>query len=294
MLIDDKIEIINDIREKDKLKKSVSKQVLNKYPLGGKREEYIYTRYGKSHVYFYYPLNNKGIYPVFVNLHGGGFVKNHSDMDELFCRKIVNNVGCVVADIDYKTAPEYVFPYALYECYDDIKWIHQNSSKFNIYSDKIAVGGHSAGANISAGITLLANELKEFTLCCQVLDYPVLDLYTDPLAKKGEAKALSAEKEKFYTDMYIKSCDKKNPFASPVFYPEYKLKGMPLSVILTAEFDNFGAETKKYASMLVKNGNEVMMKCFLGSSHGFTIDCREDFKGAQEMIFKALKLSFYD
>lgn len=294
MVSQDKLKIVNDIRKRVELEKVVSPSIMNKYPLRDKKEMYIDTRSGKSHVYMYYPLENKEVYPLYINMHGGGFVKRHSEMDEFFCRKVVNNTGCVVIDIDYKTAPEFMFPYALYECYDVIKWAYQNSRGLMIDKDKIAVGGHSAGANLSAGIALMANENKEFSLCCELLDYPVLDLYNDPYTKSGNAKAISVEKEKFYIDMYIKSEDKQNPFASPIFYPMDKLKGIPFSVIITAEFDNFCDEAEKYALMLSRKGTEVMIKCFLGCSHGFTMDCREDYKRAEKMIFKSLKMAFYN
>lgn len=217
MSMEEKLKIVTAIREKD-AKKPVDPSIIAQYPVKEIKELFVKTREGEAHIYIHYPLQGEAPYPLYINMHGGGFIKGHFQVDELFCRKISNKVNCVVIDIDYKTAPEVMFPYALYECYDVVKWAHKNSEELGIDKNRIAVGGHSAGGALAAGINLIANESKEFPILCQILDYPPLDLHTDPAEKKTFANpVIPHEKARIYNAMYIKEEDRSNPLASPVF-----------------------------------------------------------------------------
>lgn len=291
--IEEKLKIVNEIRKRH-AKKSVNPDLMAKYPIEETKEMFIKTRKEDAHIYIYYPIETKEIYPLYINIHGGGFIKGHFELDELFCRKIVNKVGCIVIDIDYKVAPEFMFPYALNECYDVVKWAYENNEKLGIDKAKIAVGGHSAGGNLTAGIALMANRLKEFQIACQVLDYPPLEFYSDPATKKTfYNNPIPPEKAKMYTDMYIKEGDRINPLASPVLAQINQLRGLPPTLIITAELDSLCDEGEKYAEMLIKAGVEVTTRKFLGCTHSFTINLKGDYKDAIKTIVAFLSKVFY-
>ena len=67
--------------------------------------------------------------PVFVMYHGGGFCLGGFDSEPLLCRKLVNQFGGVVVDVDYRLAPEHLFPTAVFDAYDALKWV---TSRFHI------------------------------------------------------------------------------------------------------------------------------------------------------------------
>ena len=50
--------------------------------------------------------------PLFINLHGGGFVHPQDGDDDLFCARVAAEIGGIVVDVDYAVTPEYVFPTA--------------------------------------------------------------------------------------------------------------------------------------------------------------------------------------
>jgi acetyl esterase len=291
--MEEKLEIVKAIREKD-AKKLVDPTIIDKYPVKETKEMFVKTRQGEAHIYIHYPRQGEAPYSLYVNIHGGGFIKGHFQVDELFCRKISNKVNCVVIDIDYKTAPEGMFPYALNECYDVIKWAYENSEELKIDKNRIAVGGHSAGGTLTAGICLMINKSKEFPIIYQILDYPPLDLYTDPELKKTFANPIIPhEKARIYNDMYIKEEDRTNILASPVLAATEQLRGLPPTLIITAELDSLCDEGEKYASMLIEAGVKVTAKRFIGSNHGFTINLRTGYEESVEMIVNALKNAFY-
>lgn len=292
--LEEKLKIVNSIREKE-AKKPVEADIINRYPVKAIKEMFLKTKLGETHIYIHYPLKGEKPYPLYINIHGGGFVKGHFQADELFCRKVANAVNCAIIDVDYKIAPEFMFPHALNECYNVVKWAYENYEELGIDKNKIAIGGHSAGANLAVGVTLMANKSKDFPIVCQILDYPPIDLFSDPVSKEVACDTvIPPEKAKLYTDMYIKEEDRNNFLASPIFAKGEQLKGLPPALIITAELDSLCKEGEKYASMLIAAGVEVTAKRFLGCSHGFTIDCKEGHEDAEKMVFNALRKFFYN
>lgn len=293
LTMEEKLKIAKDLRNKSK--KNIDKCLLEQYPVKEIREMNIDIKEGKAHIYILYPLSGRSPYPLYINMHGGGFVKGHSQRDELFCRKVCSSVNCAVIDVDYKVAPEFMFPCALNECYSVVKWAYENYEEIGIDKNKISVGGHSAGANLAAGIALMANESCDFPLVCQVMDYPPVDLFSDPETKKNfKSETISPELARTYTDMYIKPGDRKNPLASPLYASKIQLAGLPKTLIITAELDYLSNEGEEYALMLARAGVEVTVKRFIGAVHGFTIGLKNDYKEAEKMIFKALNDAFYE
>src|SRR6266581_8378620 len=73
----------------------------------------------------YRPLHSEDmILPVFVNLHGGGFVLGYPEVDDPYCRLIANKVHCLVVNVDYALAPQYQFPKGIENVYGIVKWLH--------------------------------------------------------------------------------------------------------------------------------------------------------------------------
>jgi len=252
---------------------------------------FVRTREGETHIYLYKPLNMEVSCPLIINIHGGGFIKGIFDKDEYFSRKTVNCVGCAVIDIDYKIAPESMFPVALNECYDVVKWAYDNSEELGIDKNRIAVYGHSAGATLTAGLTIMANRSKEFSVAFQVLDYPPMDLFTDAGEKRnppGISEAL-IDKARLFNAMYIAPEESKNPLASPVFASIDQLVGLPPALVITAGFDGLCDEGEKYVGMLREAGVEVVATRFINSIHGFTVGLSEGHKEAEDLIFGSAK-----
>src|SRR5258708_6777133 len=68
--------------------------------------------------------------------------------------------------------------------------MYDQPEQLRINRERIAVGGHSAGGNLTAAICLLARERNEFPIALQILDYPPLDLATDPNEKPTHPQAI--------------------------------------------------------------------------------------------------------
>ena len=259
-----------------------------------REERLIETPLGNTRVITYRPkLQTEEYLPVFVNMHGGGFVMGSADLDDVWCPLIAERARCVVVNIDYRLAPEHKFPTALHECYSIVKWLYENPCVLHIDGKRIAVGGHSAGGNLAAALCILNREQNGIPLVKQVLNYPPLDLATDPDLKFKHKKAIPPRLAKLFNESYLTSMkEAENPLVSPIYAEN--LEDLPPALIITAEYDSLADEANFYASQLMDAGVNVKTKRFLGAAHAFTHS--GDLKQAVEawnLISDELKEAFY-
>ena len=73
------------------------------------------TRLGPSRVLKVAPPDRAPRGPLYINLHGGGFVRPYHERDTIFCAQAALATGALVLDVDYRLAPEHPFPAALHE-----------------------------------------------------------------------------------------------------------------------------------------------------------------------------------
>ncbi|MEA5083646.1 MAG: alpha/beta hydrolase [Lachnospiraceae bacterium] len=282
--------IVKEIRDAG-IGNKVDEKLLEKYSVRKSDEKDVPTRDGVTHIYIYTPVIQKNKYPLFLNIHGGGFVKGHREQDVVFSRNVCSNAESVVIDIDYTPAPEQKFPYALHQCYDVLVWAMENADNLKIDTENVIICGHSAGGNLATGVCLLAQKSENIRIRLQILDYPALDLFTPPEFKRNAyaTERLFPEKCRLYNDLYIDEANRLNPLASPSFAPEEMLKGMPEAIVITCGDDILGEEGEKYAYKLVQSGVTVTSKRFLNSSHGFVVQRKGDYVEAEKIIFSKIK-----
>ncbi len=237
---------------------------------GGAEERIVRTGAGDTRVLLYRPAGQaRRPWPVFVSLHGGGFVMGSADDDDVWCRRIADAAGCAVVSVDYRLAPEHKFPVALEECYDVVKWVCAEAAGLGVDPGRMAVGGHSAGGNLAAGLCLLAKERREFSVVYQVLDYPPLDLTVDPYATVTGDKLLTPATREFFTACYVRTPeDTRSPLLSPLLAAD--LSGLPAALVITAEHDPIRGDGERYAARLEAAGVEVTYRMFAGCMHAFT------------------------
>lgn len=242
--------------------------------------------------YVFTAKNRTANCPVHINVHGGGFVRPHVERDEIYSAKVADAIGGIVVDMDYKLAPEYPFPTAFHEAYEVCRWTFSKLKEWDADEKRVSMGGHSAGANLTAAVALKANQTKEFALCLQVLDYGAFDMATDPADKKESATNLiPAERGRMFTEAYTDGdlSLAKNPYCSPLLAPEEMLKGLPEALVVAAGQDNFRFEDMEYGVRMALAGNKVTIKCFTESKHGFIVHCTEEWEAGQKLVIDAIR-----
>ena len=81
---------------------------------------------------------------------------------ETTCRRLAVQGDCAVLSVDYRLAPETQFPGAVLDAYAATRWASHNAALLNIDPSRIAVGGDSAGGNLAAVVSQMAQDSKEF------------------------------------------------------------------------------------------------------------------------------------
>jgi len=227
--------------------------------------------------------------PLFVNMHGGGFVLGNAEIDDPFMPVIAERANVKIISIDYSLAPEFPFPQALNECYAVIKYAGEHPDEFGIDPHRIAVGGQSAGGNLSAGICLLDNDNKELEIKCLILDYPPLDLYTDAGLKPLPKGALPVFACRIFDACYCNDKDtRKNPLISPVYATDDEVRSFPPTLVITANRDSLCWEGERFRDKLIDVGIEVTHKRF-DAIHGFNLNPGAETDESWQMIIDHLK-----
>ncbi|MDU4959389.1 MAG: alpha/beta hydrolase [Sporomusaceae bacterium] len=237
--------------------------------VGYTAEKHLPAAAGGTRLFCYCSSEQRQL-PLYINMHGGGFIMGSAADDDDWCRRLANATSCLVVNIDYRLAPEYPFPAALEECYAVIRHLHRHAAAFGIDCRRIAVGGQSAGANLAAALCLLARDRREISLLCQVLNYPPLDMALDPAAKVPAADAvLTAKMQRLFNACYLtQPADALNPLVSPLLAAD--VSGLPPALLIAAELDPLREEAERYASRLAAAGVPAVCDVFAGCMHAFT------------------------
>ncbi len=254
---------------------------------------------GDVRIRIYTPEGADGSLPVFLFIHGGGFVIGSIESRDPQCRIICRDVGCVVISVDYRLAPEHPYPAAPDDCWAALLWTVENEAELGINASRIAVGGESAGGNLAAGLALRARENGGPALVAQILVYPVTDMFFEQdlpsFALAYEDYFLTREQMRWYWDCYLPgTTTTTDPLISPCM--EQDLSNLPFTQIVTAEFDPLRDDGKRYGERLAAAGVDVEYACMPGMIHGYwhygkLIDASAE---ALQMSVEALKRAFVE
>jgi len=207
--------------------------------------------------------------PGLVWFHGGGFVIGSIESHDGVCRAIASRAGVIVVSVDYRLAPEHRFPAALEDALAATRWVLEHGSSLGIDPQAVAVGGDSAGGNLSAVIAqMFRHELRRPVF--QLLLYPATDCTRSMASHRhfGEGLLLTERSIDWFTENYLpaKSLET-DPRASPLFTTN--LAGLAPALVLTAGFDPIRDDGRAYAEKMRAAGVEVEHVCAEGSVHGF-------------------------
>lgn len=267
------------------------------YPLRKVAEEFIPTPWGAARALFYWPNTQSAQpLPVYLNLHGGGFVAGVPEHDDSYCRRLAHNLGCLVVNVDYVLAPEHPFPAGLRQSFAVLEWLAEQAATLGIDPQRIAVGGHSAGGNLATGVASLARGHQRLRVVHQVIDYAVLDLTQDPGAKLStiDKPLLGAGLVRFFNSCYLSdAAQARDLLVSPLLATVDELRGMPPTTLITAEYDILRAEGEAYAEKLRQAGVAVSERMFAGCDHMFThLGPDDSAEQAWQLIEDSLREAF--
>lgn len=232
------------------------------------------TRYGQVSATVYHPPADTTNPPVYVNVHGGGFVVGHPEQDDPWCRYLAANAGVVVVNPDYVLAPRHRFPAAPHQVYDIVCWAAGPDHEWD--GGRLCVGGQSAGGNLSAAAARLALEKHGPRIALQVLHYAPLDLVTPTRDKPSSAGRRAIMKpwmgEVFDTAYIPDPARRRDRLASPAWATNADgIAGIAPALVVTAELDRLRDEARRYAEKLDAVGALAEYYEVPGVDHGYNI-----------------------
>ena len=238
-------------------------------PIGTVEERTIPGAAGAMPARIYTP-QGRGPFPLLVYFHGGGWVIGNLEAYDPTCRALTNAAGCIVVAMEYRLAPEHKFPAAPEDCYAALQWVATHAAAIGGDPTRLAIGGDSAGGNLTAVVAQMVRDRGGPHLVYQLLVYPVTDYNFDTASYRENADGYLLTKDAmvWFWNHYLRSAaDGSNPLASPLRAPN--LRGLPPALILTAEFDPLRDEGEAYAARLREAGIPVTLKRYNGMIHGF-------------------------
>ncbi len=121
-----------------------------------KIEEHQYGSGERERLDFIHSQRDPSIkWPVFIYLHGGGWVAGNKESRQIYCANIAAR-GYFVVNVEYGLAPENKFPVQIGQIINAIDYIFDVAAAFNLDTDKIVVGGESAGAYYASFISAIS------------------------------------------------------------------------------------------------------------------------------------------
>ena len=230
----------------------------------------IKNRHGDDiRVIFYRPSGSEGKkLPMYFQLHGGGWCFGFAESSDDECVQYRDEVGCLVASINYRQAPNHPFPAGAEDCYDVIKYFVDHADEYGVDVEHMGIGGESAGGGLSLTVCLWAAEKKEFSIKYLALIQSIPDLYNLPDLPYPDLC--------YHMRLIDCYCDRKaegmSPYISAVYATDEQLQSLPERIsVLTAELDYVSITLEPFALRLAQNNREVTVRRYPGVYHCFAV-----------------------
>jgi acetyl esterase len=208
--------------------------------------------------------------PLLVYYHGGGWVIGDLDTHDSACRFLAEHSGCRVLSVDYRLAPEHPFPIPVEDAVAAFAWAHEHAAELGADPRRMAVGGDSAGGNLSTALCLQNRDAGDPQPAMQLLLYPVTDAVGGQQSRDtfAEGFLLTRGDMEWFENHYIPDrIDDDEPRASMMRAAD--VSGLPPAYVATCGFDPLRDEGEIYAARMREAGVRVVLQRHSSQIHGF-------------------------
>jgi acetyl esterase/lipase len=112
--------------------------------------------------------------PIYLHLHGGGFLFGTLDSEDAICARLAIDAQVLVVNFCYSHTPEHTYPTAWNDVEDAIAWLDSNADIIYGNRGQVIVGGISAGAWLTASLLLQSKIPANIHIIGQTLMIPSL------------------------------------------------------------------------------------------------------------------------
>lgn len=211
----------------------------------------------------YGPERSAASAPTIVYFHGGGWTTGDLESYDSLCRSIAASTQLRLVSVDYRLAPESIFPAAYEDALAATRAVLSGTSS-------VIVAGDSAGGGLAAAV---AYELRnESRVRAQLLLYPVLDVAGrgTSYSECAEGYLLEAADMESFIDAYVPDrAQRRDRRCSPLLVESFA--GLPPLALLTCGLDPLRDEGRSYAANCAKAGVNVHFVEAPGHIHGIAM-----------------------
>lgn len=213
-----------------------------------------------------------GPVPCLLHLHGGGLVTGGAWDDVVPLLGMAADLGCAIASVGYRLAPEHPYPAALEDAYGALQWLAREGDALGVDPDRIVVEGISAGGGLAAAVSLLARDRGGPAVAGQMLICPMLDDRNDTGSAHQMAghgawdQVANATAWRAYLGAGA-GADGVPGYAAPARADD--LGGLPPAFIDVGSAETFRDEAVGYACRIWLAGGAAELHVWPGGFHGF-------------------------
>lgn len=203
-----------------------------------------------------------GTLPTMLWLHGGGWTGGTIDevLNDRLCADRALRSGVQIISLEYRLAPERPFPAPVDDAVAALTDLRRRADELLVDTDRLGIGGNSAGATIAATAALRARDAG-IPLHHQTLEVLPAALRAVGASMHRYLPPADRDEVEHLTDLYRAGAPL--AAASPLDAPDHR--GLAPALILAAEFDPLRDGATAYADTLRKAGVPVVLH--IGSGH---------------------------
>ncbi|WP_326952548.1 alpha/beta hydrolase [Amycolatopsis sp. NBC_01286] len=259
--------LVTDPAFRDRMIQFMTPSVGGPPPVVETRDEKVPGPHGPVPVRVYAPGAGR---PCLVWLHGGAFKMGDLDMPEAdwVAREIAVRAGATVVSVDYRLAVPYPVPH------DDVvaavRW-----ARDTLASERIVLGGASAGSNLAAGAALRLRDADAWQPAALALVYPVLHPELPPPTASLTQLMTEVPPLLHFPPAEVRSITEAY-LGGPVSSADgYAMPGLAVladlspTLLLTAEYDDLRPSGERFAGALAAAGVDVHHVQIRSVLHGF-------------------------
>lgn len=225
---------------------------------------------GDISIRVYTPKNAPKPIAALVYIHGGGMILGSIDGEHGVAQQMCNELGMVIASVDYRKAPEHPSPAATEDVYAASKWVFENAGTLGIDSNLIGIYGASAGGGLAISVALKARDEGSPKFSFMVPIYPMIDS-----RNQSHSSKLITDVGIWDRDGAIQAWDwylggnKPDQHSSPAIAAD--VSGLPPAYIDVGEMDMFRDEDLDFVKRLAEADIRVEFHIWPGAYHASEI-----------------------
>jgi acetyl esterase len=210
-----------------------------------------------------------GPLPILVYFHGGGWLYSGIEATDRSARLIANEARVIVINVEYALAPEHPWPAANDDGEAAFLWARANAASLGGHPDLVAVGGDSAGGNISLTISQRQIKAGRPMPLYQLLYYTATSF--SPKYQSAQLFANGYGLDSTFREFMLPRVYKGEGTLDKAMQElrEMEFKRMPATIVVTAGFDMLRDAGRSLARKLEQEAVSVVYLNYPTLIHGF-------------------------